>query len=127
MGVENHSPNAFSYEASGEWTRITRVIVDNPEGMRYHRATKIVGNGKTVVVSSVGRWYHKDFGMEMPIGYNRFFETLVFAYNPDGTREEVAIRQPNTFPSADVPERETDKMHDSIVDEMIVRVEKGDL
>lgn len=127
MDILRHSIEEYEEQESGPWTKVIRVHMDKHATLRFLRHELIVGRGRTLLVSTVGRLFDKNFGVEMELGYNRFYETVavdIAAYR-SARPYLIAVEAKTTIPGSDATELEVHRMHDLVVDEVWKKLEAG--
>lgn len=127
MDIRRHCIEEYEEQEQGPWTKVIRVRMDAHVSLRFIRHELIIGKGKTVVVSTVGRLFDKVFGVETELGYNRFYETVavdIAAYRA-GLPYLIDVTSPTTIPGSDATEFEVTRMHEAVLDEVIQWVESS--
>lgn len=128
-----HSGKFANYEQNPQWVRVYEVPNEaptyRPGEMAFKRQTVVYYRHARLLVSTVGLMRGAggvNDATYVPIGYDRYYETLVFTDKGNGYEETIELWLPWAVSSVDKNSNfKAIANHTRILDELIKRLEAG--
>ena len=129
-----HSGKFENHEVNPQWVRVYEVpnpqATYRPGEMAFKRQTLVYYRHARLLVSTVGLMRGNggvNDATYVPIGYDRYYETLVFTDKGNGYEETIELGLPWTVSSVDKNSNfKAIANHSRILDELIKRLEAGE-